>query len=152
MATYWKKIILAGDINDTQAIYAAGTAYSLTAVAALLDFGTTDPALTISRAGTYLLLSRVRLDYSGATFAANRTVTLKLRNASTASDVGNSSCSFVVPIITTLTYTADVIVLPAVVVTVTQNTILQLWGSIDVIPTAGSIQAMEASIVAIQLS
>jgi len=32
-------------------VYAAGTAYSLTGTSALLDFGTTDPSVTINQAG-----------------------------------------------------------------------------------------------------
>jgi hypothetical protein len=75
-------------------VYAAGTAYQLTASDAALDFGTTDPSLTLTKAGTYLLTARVRLDYNGATFSAVRTATLKLRRTNnTAADLSNGSAA-----------------------------------------------------------
>ena len=140
-------------VNYPLTVYAAGTAYSLTNTAALLDFGTTDPSLTLGKAGTYLLMAKARIDYNASTFAAVRTVTLKLRRTNnTAADVTNATTSFKVPIMTTLTYTAGIMELPAVIYTTTATTdIIQLFGSIDTVPTAGSIQAVEASIIAIRL-
>jgi len=134
-------------------VYAAGTAYQLTATPALLNFGTTDPSLVITSPGVWLLLARARIDYTGATFAAVRTGTLKLRRTNnTAADIGNSSAQFLTEIITTLTYTLDVIDLQPIIYTTTNSDdIIQLWGDISVIPTAGSLDTSEASIVAIKL-
>ncbi len=134
-------------------VYAAGTAYQLTATPALLNFGTTDPTLTITSAGVWLLLARARIDYNAATFAAVRTATLKLRRTNnTAADIGNSSTSALTDIITTLTYTFGIIDLPPIIYTTTNATdIIQLFGDISVIPTAGSLDVSEASIVAIKL-
>jgi hypothetical protein len=119
----------------------------------LLNFGTTDPSLTITSAGVWLILARVRIDYTGSTFLAVRTGTLKLRRTNnTAADIANSSCQFLTDIITTLTYTLDVIDLPPIIYTTTNaNDIIEIWGDISVVPTAGSIDASEASIVAIKL-
>lgn len=134
-------------------VYAAGTAYSLTNTAAALDFGTTDPALVITSAGTWLLLARVRVDYTAATFAAVRTGTLKLRRTNnTAADLGNGSASFLTDIITTLTYTLDVLSLPPVIyVTTNANDAITIFGDISVVPTAGSLDCVQAEIVAIKL-
>lgn len=134
-------------------VYASGTAYQLTNTSALLDFGTTDPTLTITSAGVWLILARARIDYTGATFAAVRTGTLKLRRTNnTAADLANSSGSFLTDIITTLTYTLAVIDLQPIIYTTTNsNDVIELWGDISVVPTAGSIDASEASIVAIKL-
>lgn len=134
-------------------VYAAGTAYSLTNTAAALDFGTTDPALVITSAGTWLLLARVRVDYTAATFAAVRTGTLKLRRTNnTAADLGNGSASFLTEIITTLTYTLDVLSLPPVIyVTTNANDAITIFGDISVVPTAGSLDCVQAEIVAIKL-
>lgn len=134
-------------------VYAAGTAYQLTNTAALLNFGTTDPSLTITSAGVWLLLSRVRIDYTGATFAAVRTGALKLRRTNnTAADITNSPCGFLTDIITTLTYTLGSFNLPPIIYTTTNSDdVIEIWGSISVVPTAGSIDASEAEIVAIKL-
>lgn len=139
---------------NSLSVYAAGTAYSLTATPALLDFGTTDPSLVISGAGTWLISARVRLDYNAATFAAVRTATLKLRRTNnTAADLANSSTSLKTQIITLLTYTAGIIDLPQVIYTTTNtDDIIQIFGSVDVVPTAGSFDTVEASIIALRIA
>lgn len=139
--------------NSALSVYAAGTAYSLTNTAAALTFGTTSPSLTITDPGTYLLLARVRVDYNGATFAAVRNVTLKLRRTNnTAADLTNASTGFKTAVVTTVTYTADDAVIPPVIYT-TQNSndIISIFGSIDTGPTAGSIDCVEAEIIAIKI-
>lgn len=135
------------------AVYASGTSYQLTATPALLNFGTTDPQLTISSAGTWLILARARLDYNGATFAAVRTATLKVRRTNnTPADIANTSAGVLTDIITTLTYTLAIVGLqPIIYVTTNANDVLELWGSVSVVPSAGSLDASEASIVAIKL-
>lgn len=134
-------------------VYAAGTAYQLTATPAALNFGTTDPTLTITSPGTWLLLACVRVDYTGATFAAVRTGTLKLRRTNnTAADLTNGSRSFLTDIITTLTYTLGVIALPPVVyVTTNSDDAITIFGDISVLPSAGSLDTVQAEILAIKL-
>lgn len=134
-------------------VYASGTAYQLTATPAKLDFGTTDPALPITAPGTYLLLARVRYDYNGKTFAANQTLTTKLRRTNnTAADIANSSCDFETAIITTLSYTAGVITTPPVVyTTLNSDDNIEIWASLTSIAGAGTVDAVEACIVAVKL-
>ena len=141
-------------VNSSLSVYAVGTAYQFTNTAALLDFGTTDPSLTLSEPGTYLLIGTVRVDYNAATFAAVRDVILKLRRTNnTAADITNATTTFKTEIITTLTFTAFDGQLPPVIYTTTRNNdIIQLFGSIDTVPTAGSLDAVEASILAIKIS
>lgn len=141
------------NINYNLSVYAAGTAYALTAVSAALDFGTTDPALTIDKAGTYLITSRVNLEYVGATFAANRTVTLKLRRTNnTAADLTGSSTALGTNIVTTADGVLAIVNLPGVVYTTTNtNDAITIFGDVSVVPTAGALSATEASIVAIRL-
>jgi hypothetical protein len=142
-----------GILGTPLSVYASGTAYQLTNTAALLNFGTTDPSLIISSPGTWLILAQARIDYTGATFAAVRNVTLKLRRTNnTAADIANSPAGFKTDIITTLTYTAQLVKIPALVyVTTNSDDVLEVWGSIDTVPTAGSIDAVEASLVAVKL-
>lgn len=141
-------------VNKTFDAYAAGTAYALTSTPAALDFGTTDPSIAITTAGTYRIKARVNLKYNGATFAAVRTITLKLRRTNnTAADLTNSSAVVTTAIITTLTQTLMSLELPEVVYT-TANTddAITIFGSIDVVPSVGSLDVVEASIHAVRVA
>ena len=140
-------------INYNLATYATGSGYSLTTTPSLLNFGTTDPSVTIDAAGTYLLFSRARIDYNAATFSSSQIVTLKLRRTNnTAADLADALTSAKTEVITTLSYTMGTYSLPPVIYT-TANTddVIQLFGSVDGNPDAGSIDAVEADIEAIRL-
>lgn len=144
------------DKNYSLSVYGAGTAYALTATSAAIDFGTTDPTLVLNKAGTYLLLSSVNLQFAGATFAASRTVTLKLRRTNnSAADVSNSSVVLATGITTTLTSTLGVISLPPVIYTTTGADVItdsiSIFGDVSVIPSAGALNVTQASIVAVRL-
>lgn len=146
-----------GGIQGTivqQNVFAAGTAYQLTATSALLDFGTTDPTLTLTGTGTYILFARVRYDYTGATFAASRTVTTKIRRTNnSATDVTNGSVGWTTQIITTLTFTAAIVTIgPVAYTTSGAGDILQLWGDVSVVPSAGSLDAVEANLMAVKIA
>lgn len=133
--------------------YAAGTAYSLTNTSAALDFGTTDPAITINAPGTYLILTHATVNYVGATFAAVRDVTFKLRRTNnTAADLTGSSLVIKTDIITLLTYSLGRIALPPVIyTTANSDDIITIFGDVGAVPTAGSLDAVGASIVALRL-
>lgn len=138
-------------VISTFSVTATGTAYTMTTSSATLDFGTTDPTLTLTQAGTYIIIPQVQLRYAAATFAAVRTVTLKLRRTNnTAADVTSTSAE--TQIITTLTFTMGKYTLPIQIYT-TANTddALAITGFIDTGPTAGALTATEASIVAVRL-
>lgn len=139
---------------DQLSVIAAGTAYQLTATAALLDFGTTDPTLTITSPGTWLLLARGRFDYNAATFAANGTVTMKLRRTNNApADLPNGAAVFPTDIITTLSYPAwDLQTPPVLYQTLNSNDTVSLFGDVSVVPSAGSLDCTAAQIIAIKLT
>lgn len=133
--------------------FAAGTIYSLTNTAALIDFGTTDPSITLTAPGTYLILARARIDYNAATFAAVRTATLKLRRTNnTAADLANGAVAAKTDILTLITSTFCEKAWWALYTTANSDDIIQLFGSLDVVPTAGSLDIAEASLIAIQLA
>lgn len=138
--------------NETTA-YAAGTVYNLTASSALIDFGTTDPSITLATNGTYKISARAYVKYSGATYAGNQTLTIKLRRTNnTAADVSNSSTTVDLEILTTTTKAVGVIVLPDIIYTTSNNDdIIQLWGAVSATPSAGNVVVNEASIVAHRL-
>src|SRR6185436_4651175 len=140
--------------HNQLSVYAAGTAYTLTNASAAVDFGTTDPIFTITAAGTYLLRGKVQVELFGATFAANRTLTIKLRRTNnTAADVANSTVSYTVPVVTTITNTLAVIDLPEVFYpTALATDTITLFADISVVPSAGTITISAASITAVRLS
>jgi len=131
--------------------YASGTAYTITGSSAALDFGTTDPVLTINQAGTYLIQSNVGVKYSGATYAAPQTVTFKLRRTNnTAADLTNGSRAVELPVLTTFTG-GDVMTLPPVIYTATSGDAITIFGILSATPAAGSVLADSAELVAIKL-
>lgn len=140
-------------INYNLSVYAAGTAYTMTASAAVLTFGTTSPTLVLDKAGTYLITAKANLENVGATFAANRDVTLKLtRTNNTPGDLAHSTTVFGTGVTTTVTGLLALAGLPAVIYTTTNTTdSISIEGLVSVVPTAGSLQVTEASIVAIRL-
>lgn len=143
---------LSGNPFDYTQVQASGTAYSLTATPAFLNFGTTDPQVTLSQPGVWLITARVRLNYTGATFAANRTVTLKLRKTSgSAEDVTGGSVTATTGVTTTVTGTFVTQTWTIPYISVDSSATIQLWGDVSVIPSAGSLDATEASIVAIRM-
>lgn len=145
--------IFGDKVNYPLSVYAAGTAYSLTSSAAALDFGTTDPALTIDKPGTYLIFGRASLKYNAATFAANQSATIKLRRTNnTAADLTNGSTTATLRVITTITDSVGVLSLaPVIYSTTNSDDAIALYGSLSATPSAGSVDATEASIVVIKL-
>jgi len=140
--------------NSVLSVYASGTGYQLTNTPALLNFGTTDPSLTITQPGTYLLIARVVIDFNVATFAASQVVTLKLRRTNnTAADIANSSTSAPTGSATSSTENFGDFILPPVIYT-TRNydDVIQIFGSIAAVPGSGSIDADEATLIAMRLS
>lgn len=138
--------------SNPLSVYAAGTAYSLTNSAAAVTFGTTSPALTITAAGAYLIIARFKLLYNGATFAANQTITSKLRRTNnTAADLANASATVTSSIITTITGLCSDQTIAAIYATTNTNDSISLFSSIGTVPAAGSLDVSEASIVAIRL-
>ncbi len=141
------------DKNHSVSSFASGTAYNLTATPAQLVFGTSNAQIVLDKAGTYLLLGTVNYEYSGATFAANRTVTTTLRRTNnTAADVTGSPTAVGTNVVTTVSGIMARMVLPPVVYTTANtNDIITIFGSVSVVPTAGNLQASEANIVAFRL-
>lgn len=136
------------------AVYAVGTASTACSftTASALTFGTTSPVQVLYQAGTYRLNGRVNLKFNGATFAANRTVTLKLRRTNnTAADVSNATTDIGTGIVTTVSGELSIITIPEVFYTATAGDSITIFGSINTGPTAGTVDATEASITAIRV-
>ncbi len=139
-------------ITSTSA-YASGSVYTLTATNALLNFGTTDPSVTLASAGTYVIFGRVRFDFV-AWNSTTKTISTNLRSTTTG-DVVNAATSFILPDTTAgaLSTTAASITLPPVQYTALAGEIVQIWASLDAVASvSGTITAVEASITALKIA
>ena len=133
----------------------SGTAYTLTATPALITLGTTNPVIDgtstpFAAGGVYLIRAYGSIQYAGATFISNRVITLKVRRTSgTPADLTNSSTIFNTGVLTTLTLPDIGAPLQEFLYTATATTdVLQVWGSIDVIPSVGAVNIVNAWITA----
>ena len=139
--------------------YGVGAPYvidqtDITLDAAEINFGTSGTQrITLTTAGTWLLQARARIDYTGATFAAVRNVSFLLnRQNNTPGTITNTPNGFKTEIITTLTYTALIVVWPVVAYTTALTTdIIRMMAAIGVPPTAGFLHVVEAEIIATYL-
>jgi len=136
-------------INEVAQVTATGSGYTLTTTPAAVVFGTISPVLTIPAAGTWLLVGTIRVDASGATFAAFQTVTSTLRRTNnTAANL--KSAVQLLPISTTNT-ASRLLVTDHIYTTTNSNDSVTWFSSVTVLPSAGSVLIGEASIFAYRL-
>lgn len=130
----------------------SGTGYTLTTTPAALDLNSTDPAIVLDAAGTYLLLAGVQLDAAGMTIT-NQTAALKLRRTNnTAADITGAALAIDLPVMTTLTHTLGTFRLPVVAYTTTAtDDAVTIFGSISGALGAGTLVANAADITAVRL-
>lgn len=134
------------------AVYGEGSPYSLADSPSWLDFGTKDPALELN-AGTYLILARVSIKYNSVLLPASKTIDLKLRRTwPEPIDLGVST-SFITDssLLSKFNHTAGTICLPPCIYTAKTKETIEIFGSVDVVPSAGTIDITEAEIVAIKI-
>lgn len=87
-------------LNNINQVVAAGTAYTMTTSYATVDFGTTDPVLTIANAGTYSLYVDIQTTLVSAT-TTTQTESFKLRRTNnTAADITASTFGTPLPVAT----------------------------------------------------
>jgi hypothetical protein len=125
-----------------------GTAYIVTATVAAIDCGTADPSITLPTAGTYLIIGSAEYDMQSATFAANRSIQLYIRNTSDSANVYNSGAGTHVH--TTASGRLTTITISEVV-TITSAKTFAMWSNVSIIPSAGSLEVPEAFIEAVRL-
>ncbi len=131
-------------------VTASGTAATITDNAAALDFGTTDPSVSITTAGTYYLSAQARITTSSATFTAPQNVTCYLyRTNNTPAIIANSYGVSLIPIITTTSLEIGSIMMGPVVYTTTNtNDAIAIYCSLSASAGAGSVTATGAWIQA----
>jgi len=144
---------IAALLADLEEAAGTGTAYTLTGTSAAVAFGTTSPSIVLGAAGTYLLLARVRVDHVGASYAANRTITVKLRRTNnTAADLANGSAQLQTGILTTVDQTAGNLTIFAIYTTALTDDAVTLYADVSTLPSAGASKVSQAHLVAVRLS
>lgn len=101
---------------------------------------------------TYMLFARIRLDYVGATFAAQEAVTLTIRRTNnTAANIASTSVA--TQILTAVTYGAGELSVIAIPYTTSGTSdVIQPFVSVAATPSAGNLNVVEASISALELT
>jgi len=106
--------------------------------------------VTMPAAGNWLVSGNCAITITGATFAASRTVTVKVRNTTQGVDV--VSTTFQTGIITTATNADQIVVIPPVNYSGgSVNDHLQIFVSISVINSAGTYAVANATLCAVPL-
>jgi hypothetical protein len=138
--------------SDNTTAYSAGTAYSLTTTPQKVDFGTTDPVITLPAAGTYIIFTNIKIEYAGLTTVLNACDFKLRRTNNTAADLANAATTFNV-VATLLTGTGgDVDIAPIIYTTTNNNDVIELWANRqNGVSLLGNINIGEASIVAIRI-
>lgn len=128
----------------------SGTVYTFTATLAPLIFGTTNPSLVITTPGTWLIHATVQLSFSGATFASSQNVTLEIfRTNNTPGVIPGSLITIPTGVVTVDTGLLGVIPLPSIIyATANNNDALTIYGNVSVLPSAGTLIAASANIIA----
>lgn len=128
---------------------AAGTAYTLTNAFAAVDFGTTDPTITLP-AGTFILVASLQASCVGASFAAAEDVRAILRRTNnTPADIGTERCQ-PIPIMTTLSVGGPSINLIFNGYSATVGDIITINAKLSATPSAGSVTISACQIFAIR--
>lgn len=144
-----------GELQHPLWVYADGAApVVLTATDIQLAFSVTPPDLVITTAGSWVLFGTAKFRYAGAEWAANATLTMKLRKTTgTAADL--ILRTFQLPIIAHPGPTNDafVIALPPVLFHTANTTDnISLRAYLSAIPDAHDFSVAEASIFAIRVN
>lgn len=127
--------------NRAESVTGAGTNYTLTTTLARIDFGTTDPEITVPTAGTYLIMGHVQFVSNVA--STNDFHFARLRNSTDSVDVG----TFVA---VSLGSSAWGRVTLTSIVTVSASKTFQLWAA-NGIAARGEVQSDYTSIKYVRL-
>lgn len=129
-------------------IISSGAALAQAITAASLQVGAID--VQIPALGSYELRAHVGIDFNGVTFAASRTITVKIRNITQGSDIVSGVLH--TQAVTTLSFPTHFLELPPIRYdTGSVNDHLQLFAVIDMINSAGSLTLDSGSLEAVPL-
>ena len=123
----------------------AGLSYDITNAAAQI----TGVSATVPATGAYLCLAVVTVDYSGTTFAANRTLTLTIRNATAGANlvsVARNTEAFTTTSQPSIDYTLFV------ASSLTAADAIQVFISLDTVESAGTSRVSACNLILIPIA
>jgi hypothetical protein len=150
--------ITSSRLTDYKNVTARDDGHTFSETPEALQFNAANQSLVIATTGRWMLIARVKIDYSFATYSAdNKSLNLKLRRTNnTAADIADTTIQVRLRDVTTAYFTANVLELPVVFYNTTNTTdALSIYGWLDSgdLPDNdpdGRIVALEASIVAVK--
>ena len=126
--------------------YGNGTSYTYTTTQALINYGTTPRSIVIPSAGTWRLEWRAYTNFSGATYPVVRSLRHDFRRTNNTpaflvDPVSGLACRFDwdMPVVTTQTRSIENSTGSCIYVTANDDDIIQMWGKVNVLPSAGSV-------------
>jgi hypothetical protein len=158
--------ITASQLTDYQNETLRANCHTFSETPEALQFNAVNQSLVINATGKWLLLAKVRVDYSWATYSEdNKILNLKLRRTNnSAADIADTTVAIKLRDVSTAYFTAQVVDLPQVVYNTTNTTdALSIYGWLDSgdlpdnaasdLPTGnGRVIALESSLVAIKVA
>jgi hypothetical protein len=135
----------AADVSTT----ATGTAYTMTASAATVVFGTTSPVVTLTAAGAYNLTVTIKTALVGATYAALQTAGYGLYRTNNTPGALSTTFQCILPICTTTSLGAGTVTIADIpYTTANTNDTISIQGILTATPSAGSVTCSGVTITA----
>lgn len=149
----------ASNLSIYEAVTDRDTAFELTNTESAVEIDSNVIGLVINEVGTWMLLARIRVDYSFATYGSQGIpANFKLRRTNnTAADISDTTVEVALQDVTEAYFTDGVIQLPPVFYTTTATTdVIALFAWLDALPdnsaANGKMLAYEASLVAVKMA
>lgn len=134
--------------QDLLVTNSTGLSFDIPAIGSIAEI--TGATLTLTDVGVYAVFAVVTVDYTGVTFASSRTLTLKIRNVSTSTDVISTARN--TGVFTTTNHPSLDYVIPlALLTTAAGSEEIQVWAGLSVVESAGSSVVSACSLFAIPL-
>jgi hypothetical protein len=146
---YSQQPTYAPNFKTPLSVYAAGSAYTLTATSAAVTFGTTSPSLTFPSSGRFLVYAACHWRLNGATFAAVEAVTIQMCKGATP--ISGWVTAALAPIVTTTDQDGAPGILPPWLFDAAGGDVLNIYAKVAVTPSAGSCTVTESYILALPL-
>lgn len=139
--------------NQLTAFSSAAANYSFAASAESVSFTNgNSPTLTINAAGTYIIMARADILYNGATTVADRSITMSLKRMNNSpGTLANSTIIAHTGVVTTLTSSMPGASWWCTYTTSNANDIINMIASITTVPSAGTLDITNASLIAYRL-
>lgn len=150
----WSRELTSIEASDIYAHTSRQYAYSSTTVSlATTTTALYDSNINIQQAGTYLIQPRVNVKYNGATFTGGQTISFNLRrNNNIPTDIDNSTTTLYTSAVTTSNGTVAVNFMQPIIYTTNNNDDnLIIFGILGNLPSAGTVDVIESSIIATRL-